>query len=382
MNSLLADTQSPILRRTPLYECHKRAGAKFTEFGGWDMPVQYSGLVDEHLNVRSHVGLFDVSHMGEISVRGKNALQFLNHAVSNDVSKLERGRAQYALLLNEKGGVVDDIIIYKFADDDYFLCVNAANSDKDFAWLSKINSSGVKLDNVSSQFAQIAVQGPNARALVGQYLGLTDGSLGADKFPPFTFCLIEKNNSHPALIIAATGYTGEDGFEIFCPSSFGAQLWDLLMEKGKILGVKPAGLGARDTLRLEACLPLHGHELGENLSALSSNVTWAIKFKKDDFVGKNALVQEKKQGVLKTLVGLEVLEPGIIRHGTKLFYNGKETGWVASGTKPPTVNKAIGMAFVPAALSEPGTELEAEVRERRFRVRVASMPFYSRKKIV
>lgn len=367
------------LRRTVLYPCHERAGGKFVEFGGWEMPVQYSGLVDEHLAVRSAAGLFDVSHMGEVTVKGPKALEFLQHVTSNDVAKLFPGKAQYSCMLNENGGIVDDIIVYMLAENDYLLCINAANTEKDFSWLTKNNSFGAELENVSSEFAQIAIQGPKAFSILEKALGAEVGEFSRENVKPF--CVVTKEfklgGKSVPLLLARTGYTGEDGFEVFCPSEQGPDLWDLLMETGQPEGLKPAGLGARDTLRLEACYPLHGHELADDISALESGLGWVIKFKKGEFIGKASLVAQKKEGLKRKLVGLEVKDRGIIRHGTALHLpGGAKIGEVTSGTKPPTVGKAIGLGLVPVENSEIGTSLEAEVRGRRMAVEVIATPFY------
>ncbi len=380
------------VKRTPLYQAHKRLGAKFTEFGGWDMPVQYSGLVAEHHAVRNAVGIFDVSHMGEIRVEGPQALAFLQYVTTNDVSKLGVGDAQYSLLLNEKGGVVDDIIVYKFSDESYFLCVNAANTEKDYSWLSERNSDScleapAELSNVSSEYAQIAVQGPKARVLISRLLGNRAATevlpeLSEENFPSFTFQerALKLSAQSENVMLATTGYTGEDGFEIFVAPEKAELLWESLLEVGADLEILPAGLGARDTLRLEACYPLHGHELADELSALCSNVSWVIKFDKEtEFYGKSVLQEQKESGKVPfRLRGVEVLVPGIVREGAKLYATDEEVGWVSSGTKPPTVGKAIGLAFVKTELAKLGAELEAEVRSRRLQVKLVKLPFYKR----
>ena len=371
--------ESPIpLKRTPLFESHQKLGARFTGFGGWEMPVQYSGLVDEHQAVRTKVGLFDVSHMGEVFVRGKNALQALQYLTSNDVAKLLPGRAQYSLLCNPNGGVVDDIIVYRLKEEEYLLCVNAANTDKDFSWILRNNIHHAELEDASKQFAQIAIQGPKAATLLS--LLFPDQSFDLDSFPSFSIrsCGFR---SGATVLIARTGYTGEDGFEIFCQANVGAALWESLFQHGAALGVKPAGLGARDTLRLEACYPLHGHELGDTLSALSCGVGWVVKFDKGEFIGREALFKEKNLGVSRQLCGFEVVDPGIVREGAKLFTKeGREVGWISSGTKPPTVAKAVGLGFVPVELAKIGTELCAEVRGKKLRVAVVKTPFYKRER--
>lgn len=365
------------LRRTPLFDCHVASRAKFTEFGGWEMPVQYSGLADEHLTVRQFAGLFDVSHMGEITVKGKDALSFLQHLTTNDVSKLVPGKAQYSLLLNEQGGVVDDIIIYMIAEDDYFLCVNAGNSDKDFAWIKKHQKGNVAVENVSASYAQIALQGPAAIEILAQLCQVDPIAFSLEAFPSFTFESIPVvlNDNEASVMCARTGYTGEDGFELFIPAEYGAAVWNRLLEIGEPLGVKPIGLGARDTLRLEVCYPLHGHELTDEIPAVCSAVSWVIKMDKPDFIGKQALLTVKQNGLPYKLVGLAVTGRGIVRHDSKLFSDAQEVGWVTSGTIPPTVNRAVGLGFVPESLSKIGTALTAEVRGKKVAVEVIKTPF-------
>lgn len=365
------------LRRTPLYNCHVASKAKFTEFGGWEMPVQYSGLADEHLTVRQCAGLFDVSHMGEVTVKGKDALSFLQYLTSNDVSKLVPGKAQYSLLLNQQGGVVDDIIIYKIAEDDYFLCVNAANTDKDFAWIKQHQKGDVVVENVSAHYAQIALQGPAAIEILALLCKVDAIAFSLEVFPSFTFeavpVVVEDHEF--SVMCARTGYTGEDGFELFVPAEHGAQVWDALLELGAPYGLKPIGLGARDTLRLEVCYPLHGHELTDEIPALCSAVSWVIKMDKEDFIGKEALLAAKQNGLPYKLVGLAVTGRGIVRHESKLFNDTQEVGWVTSGTIPPTVNRAVGLGFVPESLSKIGTALTAEVRGKKVAVEVIKTPF-------
>ena len=367
------------LKRTPLYDCHKECGGKFVEFGGWEMPVQYSGLVDEHHTVRQNAGLFDVSHMGEIFVSGSKAFDFLQAITSNDVSKLVDSKAQYSLLLNEEGGVVDDIIVYRLEEELYLLCVNASNADKDFDWLVKNNSQGAVLENKSSEYSQIAIQGPKAAKIAAKCFSLSEEEFSLDSFPSFTVSMKKASFSSGEFLFARTGYTGEDGFEVFCSNEDAATLWNLLLEAGQEDGLKPCGLGARDTLRLEASYPLHGHELLDDRSALESGVSWVVKFKKGDFLGSQALKSQKDKGLSSKLVGVEVLERGIVRHDTPLFSkDGDEVGLVTSGTKTPTLDKAIGIAYLKNEFSEPGTELEAEVRGRRLNVSVCKLPFYKK----
>lgn len=374
------------LKRTALFECHRSLGGRFVEFGGWEMPVQFSGVVDEHEVVRRAVGLFDVSHMGEVRVRGGKALEFLQRVTSNDVSRLSVGQAQYSLMLNERGGVVDDIIVYRLGAEDYLLCVNAGNTEKGFSWLVRQNEIGANLENVSSEYAQIAVQGPKAVSLMARLIGVREEEFSFEKFPAFCVRSMQVSggtklkDSRPVLV-ARTGYTGEDGFEVFCTNEQGPEIWFGMLDVGKDLGAKPCGLGARDTLRLEACFPLHGHELSDDLSALSCGVGWVVKFQKGEFIGKEALLRDKEQGLPRKLCGFFVLDPGIVREGAKIFDGaGKEVGWASSGTKTPTVGRALGLCFVEATSAEDGTELFAEVRGKKLKIQLAKIPFYKRGK--
>jgi len=368
------------LRKTPLFESHKSLGAKFTEFGGWEMPVRYTSLKDEHECVRTKVGLFDVSHMGEIFVSGKGALSFLQLVTTNDLSKISHGQAQYALLCNEKGGVVDDIISYFIRDDFYMLCVNAANCEKDFVWLNKqLENSGLKdvnLDNASADYGQIAIQGPSAEKLLEKVMSLSLSDLSA-----FSFLTIDTDNSQRPTLIARTGYTGEDGFEVFSSNQETKSLWQSLLEQGEEFGVQAIGLGARDTLRLEVAYPLHGHELTDDLIALSSNVSWTIKLKKGEFIGREALATAKQSGVKHKLKGFSVDGRGIVREGAKIFDDsGKEIGWVSSGTMTPTVGKAVALAFVDVNSLKNTSAFKAEVRGKMLNLKLEKLPFYRREK--
>ncbi len=366
------------LKKTPLYETHVENGAKFTEFGGWLMPVQYSGLIDEHLTVRSRAGLFDVSHMGEITVKGKGAVSLLQYAATNDVTRLAKKQAQYSLLLNENGGVVDDIIIYRTGDEEFFICVNASNAEKDFAHLSNLNRFGAKIENVSGLYAQIAVQGPDAARLLGAVLQVREDNLALAAFPYFTYREIVLPNEFGVKaksLVARTGYTGEDGFEVFLPPQSVKSFWDALAEAGLEFGAKPVGLGARDTLRLEVCYPLHGHELRDDICALSANVSWAIKLQKGDFFGREALLCERDKGLAVQLAALEVISPGIVRADALVFSGDREIGWITSGTKTPTTNKAVALAYLSPPEAKLGNTVEVEVRGKRVKARIVEAPF-------
>jgi aminomethyltransferase len=380
-----------LLKRTVLFDCHKKAGAKFTDFGGWEMPVQYSGLIDEHQNTRINAGLFDVSHMGEIFVSGAEALEFLQFVTTNDVSKLTIGKAQYSFLLNETGGVIDDIIVYRLAEDRYLICVNASNVEKDFSWLKTKNTTSAVIENCSEDYAQIAIQGPKAQSILSELLkksGSTEDLSCQKNFSIKEISLSTNQNSKTNLLVARTGYTGEDGFEVFLKQDFGVWLWESLLELGQNYGLKPVGLGARDTLRLEAALPLYGHELNAELSVLGVGYKWAIKPDKGNFVGRESIVKEWATGSQYKLFGVEVLDRGIIRDGAKIFIDEeltKEVGWVTSGTFSPTLNRAIALAYLDqknffgTSLGN-GTEIFAELRGRALKVAITDLPFYARKK--
>lgn len=374
--------QTQDLKRTPLYQNHQKAGAKFVPFAGWEMPVQYTGVIEEHKAVRSSAGLFDVSHMGEVIISGPHALALLQYVTSNDVSKLTVGKAQYSVLPNKQGGVVDDIIVYRLAEQEYLVCVNASNAEKDFQWITANNKFGADVRNASSEYAQIAIQGPRAMGIFAKFLSCDSERVSLESFPSFTVRTDKFKTSNGKTIeflAARTGYTGEDGVEIFCKSADASAVWEGLLAAGADAGLVPIGLGARDTLRLEACYPLYGHELTDSISALSSGVGWVVKLNKGEFIGREALLEHKAQGLKSKLVGLEVTDRGIVREGTLLFENGgAEIGHICSGTLSPTLGTAVALGFVPPRLSEIGTELQAEVRGRRISVRVRSTPFYKR----
>lgn len=369
------------LKRTPLYDAHKRLGAKFVGFGGWEMPVSYTSMIEEHVNTRENVSLFDVSHMGEVFVSGKNALKALQHLTTNDVSKLAIGRAQYSVLANEKGGAVDDIIVYRLGENDYLVCVNASNREKDFQWMIQHNPYEAVIEDRSDAYAQIAIQGPKGAALFAKLLGMNPTEFSREKFPGFSVRKFPDEYKSIPLIAARTGYTGEDGFEVFLPAESAEKMWQGLLDIGAEFNVKPSGLAARDTLRLEACLCLYGHELSDDRDILSAGLGWVTKFDKEEFIGKAALEAINKSGVQEKLCGFEVVDPGIVREGAEVFdASGALVGKVTSGTKPPTVGKAIAMAYVPVKYSQPGSELFAEVRGKKLRMRGVPIPFYKRSK--
>jgi aminomethyltransferase len=365
------------LRETPLRSRHQALGARMIPFAGWLMPVQYSGILDEHRAVRSAAGLFDLGHMGQVKVTGSDALPFLQLTTTNDVAVLEPGNAQYSLLPNEQGGVIDDIIVYRLADSQgYFVVVNAANREKDVAWLQKQRSLHGNLDvqvaDVSDQFGMIAIQGPRAEAIVQ---GLTDENLSTLG----GFHCMHMTVAGIPLLAARTGYTGEDGFEFYVPQGRTTDLWDALLEAGKPAGLTPVGLGARDTLRLEARMPLYGNELADDISPLEACLGWAVKLDKGPFVGREAIALTKTRGVPRRTVGFRLLErAGSARHGYPVQQEGMPVGVVTSGGHSPTLGAGIGLALIDAAAAGVGKPLEVIIRGRPVRAEQVKLPFYRR----
>lgn len=359
-----ASVQSTVLRAT-----HEAAGARMVEFAGWWMPVQYEGLKEEHLAVRSNVGLFDVSHMGEIRVRGPKALESLQWMTTNDVSVLQAGQAQYSLFPNENGGIVDDLFIYCVKPgEDYLLCVNASNADKDFAYVQK-NNRGADVTNESSQWSQIAVQGPKAIELLNRVVSPEVAALPRNAHKEFAF-------RSGQVILARTGYTGEDGAEIFVRNDQAVALWTDLMERGADLGVKPIGLGARDTLRTEMKYSLYGNEIDDQTNAYEAGLGWVVKPAKKDFLGKAAMVAAKEAGLKRKLIGFTLSERGIARHGYAIqSFDNKEIGRVTSGTLSPSLNVSIGIGYVDIAFAEVGKEFQVDIRGRGARAVVVPTPF-------
>ncbi|MEJ2008332.1 MAG: glycine cleavage system aminomethyltransferase GcvT [Acidobacteriota bacterium] len=360
-------------KRTALHAVHKAAGARMTEFGGWDMPIEYAGISQEHMAVRTRAGLFDVSHMGEITVRGPKALAFLQSITCNDVSRLSDHQAQYSAIMYPQGSAVDDCVIHRLAENDYFICVNAANTDKDFAWFEGHNSVGAELENVSSQYSQLALQGPRAAAILSKVTSFDHSSIRYYWFSPARCCEVDG-------ILARTGYTGEDGFEFYFSPEHSEHVWNTLLEAGKDEGLQPAGLGARNTLRLEAGYALYGHELDENTTLLEANLGWICKLDKGEFLGRDVLLKQRAAGLRKKLVGFEMLERGIARDGYPVWIGNEKVGNVTSGSPAPFLKKNIGLAYVPPAAAQPGEEILIEIRGRRVRARQVALPFYKRPK--
>lgn len=363
------------LMKTPLYNTYAQYGGKTIDFGGWDLPVQFSSIKEEHAAVRSKAGLFDVSHMGEIYVKGSESLAYLQNLVTNDVSKIAINQTQYTTMCYDNGGVVDDLLIYRIGEAEYLLVVNAANIEKDFAWMTEHNEQQVELINASDDFGLLALQGPIAQETLQK---LT--TLNLDEIKPFRLKTGVKVAGFES-IISRTGYTGEDGFEIYASPEAVVAQWNAILEAGKDAGVVPCGLGARDTLRFEACLPLYGQELSSEISPLEAGINFVVKLNKEEnFLGKSALVQQKEQGVARKSVGIEMIDKGIPRHGYKVFVGDKEIGEVTTGTQIPSTKRNIGLALIDSKYAELGTELEIEVRNRRSKVVIVETPFYKRQK--
>ena len=361
------------LRTTPLHSVHRALGAKMVDFGGWDMPVQYSGVLEEHKAVRTAAGLFDVSHMGEIEIRGPEAAAFVDYAATNHASKLKPGQAHYSGLLYDHGGFVDDILVHKVAGDHFFLCVNAANQEKDFEHLRSLQGFQAEVDLASDRYAQLAIQGPCALATLAK---LTATDLAAIRYYWFTdgaVCGVPARS-------ARTGYTGEDGFEIYVPPSAAASLWDEIMRAGAEFGIKPCGLGARNTLRLEAAMALYGHEIDASISPLEAGLAWIVKFDKGDFVGRAALERQKALGVRRKLVGFEMRGRGIAREGYETLVEGAPAGWVTSGSPAPALGKNIGLCYLPADRARAGQAIQVTIRNQPVDAAVVETPFYKRAK--
>jgi aminomethyltransferase len=362
------------LKHTPLYAQHKALGARFVDFGGWEMPVQYSSILEEHQAVRMHAGLFDVSHMGEFKVEGADALAFLQYLVPNDAGRLAVHQALYTQLCLANGNVIDDLLIYKLAENHYMLVVNAANIGKDLAWVQvqARHFANVTISDQSDTTSLLALQGPAALNILQP---LTGANLADVRYYHCTADLVNGVNC----IISRTGYTGEDGFELYCSSADAPQLWNDLLVAGKDQGLRPAGLGARDTLRLEASFCLYGHELDEQTNPLEARLGWTVKLNKGDFIGRDSLLQVKAQGPQRLLVGVELLERGVARGGCALYDQDRQVGVLTSGSHSPTLHKNIGMGYVETASAVTGKQLQVDIRGKRVAAQIVALPFYKRK---
>ena len=363
------------IRRTPLFQRHVDLGARIVPFAGFEMPMQYSGVVHEHLAVRNAAGIFDVSHMGEFFVTGPHAFECVQQIVTNDASRLQDGQAMYTVMCREDGGIIDDLIVYRIASDEFMLVVNAANRDKDFDWLLQNNAPKARLEDRSDDIALLAVQGPNAPGIVEEVVGKPLGNLRFYHFEQLPAgslfgCLLA--------VVSRTGYTGEPGFEIYCDAERAIVLWDALLSAGRDEGLVPAGLGARDTLRIEAGYSLYGHDITEETNPLEAGLSWLVKLEKDDFIGKSALIKIKERGPERKLVGFIMQERGIPRSGYPILDEShSEIGVVTSGTQSPLLNRGIGLGYVPnePAHSTPGVRLGISIRGRPHEAKIAKPPF-------
>jgi aminomethyltransferase len=369
---------APQLKQTPLNSAHRQLGARMVDFGGWDMPVQYpAGTIEEHLRTRNHAGLFDVSHMGEVDVRGVDAIAFVNRLTSNDVSKLVDGQAQYSALTTPQGTVIDDLLVYRLAGDHLLLVVNASTTEKDWEWIkSHHTGDSVELKNVSADYCQLALQGPDAQTILQK---LTDLPLAEIKYYHFTPGRVDGIDG----IVSRTGYTGEDGFEVYAAADRAEQLWNKILDAGDTgspTGVLPCGLAARNTLRLEAGMALYGNDIDDTTTLLEANLGWICKLDKGDFIGREALAQQKQEGVKRKLVGFEVTERGIARDHQDVVINGERVGQVTSGSPAPFLKKNIGLAYVPVEFANVGQQIQVDVRGKLVGAQIVKTPFYKRAK--
>ena len=360
------------MKTTALNKIHKKLGAKMAEFAGFEMPIQYEGINAEHENVRTNVGVFDVSHMGNFFVEGPESLNFLQYITSNDVSKLKPGKVQYSCFPNDKNGIVDDLLVYQLGDNEYMLVVNGANIDKDWEWINRFAPKfDIKLQNLSDNYSILAVQGPKSPELMQKLAG-DSADLKNLKFYTWTTADLA---GHQNILVSATGYTGEKGYEIYVYKDFTEDIWNELFDKGKVFGIKPAGLAARDTLRLEKGYCLYGNDIDETTSPIEAGLGWITKFTKD-FVNSDNLKKQKEQGVERKLVGFKLKDRGIARHGYDIVdENGKKIGFVTSGTMSPSLKEPIGMGYVSSEYANPGNEIFVQIRKKQIPAEIVKMPF-------
>jgi aminomethyltransferase len=360
------------MKITRLNAAHRKLGAKMIEFFGWEMPVEYSGIIEEHMAVRTKAGLFDVSHMGEVLISGREALDFIQYLTPNNAARLTPNKAQYTALTTPEGTFVDDMLVYCLDEEKYLCVVNAANSDKDYEWvLRHTGNFDVSVENQSDIYTQLALQGREAKSILQPLTGINLEEMK-------TFMSARGSVAGVGALVSRTGYTGEDGFEIYTQSENPSKIWDALLEEGKRYGILPIGLGARDTLRLEATLMLYGNDIDETTTVLESGLSWLVKFKKGDFLGREALLKQKEEGLRRKIVGFEVLGRGIARPHYPVFVNGEKVAEVNSGSYSPYLKKSIGLTYLPIEHTEEGTEFEVEIRGDLVKARVIPLPFYKR----
>ena len=360
------------MRKTRFNEFHKTLGGRMIEFFGWEMPVEYKGIIEEHLAVRTAAGLFDVSHMGEIMVRGKDALAFVQDLTPNDAGRLAPDQAQYTALTTPQGTFVDDLLVYCFSPEEYLLVVNAANTDKDYGWVAAHQAGfAVSIENASDGYSQLALQGPKAQEILQPLTGINLAGLKS-------FGAGRGKVAGVEAVVSRTGYTGEDGFEIYTTSAQPAPIWQEIMKAGRPIGLLPIGLGARDTLRLEAKLMLYGNDIDDTTTVLEADLKWIIKFTKGDFLGREALEKQLGEGIKRKIVGFELIDKGIPRPHYPVFAAGLKAGQVTSGTFSPFLKKSIGLVYLPVELTEIGTAVEVGIRDKKVKAKVVSTPFYKR----
>ncbi len=358
--------------KTPLYDAHVKAGGRIVPFAGYLLPVQYEGVIAEHLAVRKEAGLFDVSHMGEITFKGKGALASLNHLLTNDYTRMPLGKVRYGILCFEDGGVCDDLLVYKFGEEDYFIVVNASNRHKDFAWMKDHILEDTQIEDISDSIAQVALQGPKSYEIISRLMKEED--------IPQKYYTAKRDVKVGDIncIISYTGYTGESGYEIYVENKDAEKLWDLLLETGKDLGLRPCGLGARDTLRLEASMPLYGHEMDETITPLETGLDYGVKMNKEDFIGKKALLEKGEPKICR--VGLRIIDKGVLREHQDVYVGEEKIGHTTSGTYSPLFKTSIAMALIDKKYSEIGQTVEVDVRGRRLKAEIVEMPFYKRER--
>lgn len=362
-------------RKTPLYDKHVAAGGRIVDFAGWWLPVQYVGILEEHRTVREHAGLFDVSHMGEIRVKGTSAFACLQKVLTNTLAGMNDGDVRYSPICYPTGGTVDDVLVYRFSTEEYWLVVNASNKDKDLTWIREnATEFSLAIEDDSATTAEIALQGPASAGILSKIAGLAVAKLGYYEFAA------RIPLAGTEVLVSRTGYTGEDGFEIYCPAEASTAIWEVLLTVGRADGLQPVGLGCRDTLRFEAGMPLYGHELSADISPLEAGLSRFVSFDKGDFNGRDSLLRQREHGLKRKIVGFEMLERGVARAGYPVLKEGKKVGCVTSGTFAPTIGKNLGMALVNADIGPIGTKIEVEIREKPVGAQTISRPFYKRGK--
>lgn len=365
-------TRETASKRLPLHELHVKRNAHFGTFGDWEVPLYFTSILDEHEAVRTCAGLFDISHMGEIFVRGREAKKFLDFLLPRRMDRLKEGKALYAPLLNEEGGIVDDLIVYPFNGEEFLLIVNALTIEKDFRWIACRAPAGVKIENASEQKSLFSLQGPRSVEILSSLFHCDFQSVGY-----YHFLILKPKGEE--LLISRTGYTGEEGFEIMAPAGEAGALWPGLLEAGRPWGLKPAGFGARDTLRLEAGMLLYGQDMDDGTSAVEAGLEWALDFDKTNFIGRGRNVREKEKGAARRLAGFEMSERGIPRHGFSIEKNGRPLGLVTSGGFAPTLKRPVGLGYLPTEESKIGNEVEIVIRNEKVKAKVVPFPFYRRK---